>query len=51
MYMYTQTVAERYSKKKMKKQEHKLLLVTDWKDTEFCLKLNPGRVEGWGVSI
>ena len=51
MYMYTQTVEERYSKRKMEKQTCKLLRVTDWKDIRFCLRLNPGKVEGWGILL
>ena len=51
MSMYTQTVAERYFKKKMKEEEHKLLFVDDWEDTGFCLKHNPDRVEGWGIHL
>ena len=51
MYMYTQTVEERYSNRKMEKQTCKLLRVTDWKGIEFCLRLNPSRVDGWGIHL
>ena len=51
MHMYTQTVEERYSKRKMEKQTCKLLYVTDWKGIEFCLRLKPGRVKGWGIHL
>ena len=51
MYMYTQTVEERYSNRKMEKQTYKLLHITDWKGIEFCLRLNRSRVDGWGIHL
>ena len=51
MYTYTQTVEERYSKRKMEKEACKLMKVTNWKSIEFHLRLNPSRVNGWGIHL
>lgn len=35
----------------MEKQTGKLIHITDWKGVEFHLRLNPGRVDGWGIHL
>ena len=35
----------------MEKETGKLMRITDWKRVEFHLRLNPGRVDGWGIHL
>ena len=35
----------------MEKQKNKVMDIKDWKGVEFHLRLNPGRVDGWGIHL
>ena len=46
-----QTVKERYAKRKMEMQTCELVDIADWRRIWFYLRLNLGRVDGWGIHL